>query len=918
MNNPEMRKKPYWLFYYSLPALFSIFAIYLFITLFDKNLFCAGDGWVMQYTAAEYAREFWRHVLTGSWTAIDFTIGEGMDPLISMAYYGLTDPMTLLTVPFSKEALPAVYNVLTLFKLYFSGVMFGLYATTKSKDHHAIAMGALTYAFSGFMVLWLFSSGILSTGYLFPLLLYAIDKAFDKQKYTMFAWCTVFAYLTNYYAAAIVSCMLMVYAVLRIFMAKHWDKATLFSYSKIVFAHLIGILSASFVLIPIAFALSGGSRGVSAGYADSMLWFNVEYYLDLLISLFTPFTNAQNYWVSVYKSLTHFICIAAPSLILFLKHKTTKGSSERLLKWCLLIATCFMCIPVFSKLLNMWMYATHRWAFAASMVIGMIVVWAVPHFATMGWKTKIASAVCLIGGACATLLNMYPRGAIMAIIGAVIASAIMLIKPRKMTAYIATALSLIMFITSTFVGNAYSTQFCFENIEEQENHTFYAAVTLSDEELEQFIRVGMSNNRNDTNAGTLLGYNTTTAVWNIMPAEVCEYNSSINAFPNMETDWWSDGWDNRTALYTLAGTQYYIIDQKQDMFAPYGFSLYKTVTIDTPERDTEQVTCNVYTNDYNPGVGYVFDNTLSTEAFEKLDIAQKQAALMKYAVTDNSDNNTADVTTFEVPHTVTKSDGKISLQAVIPEGYEVYLEVDKIVQLPNSNQVKVHGYQSWQAQQNIVGSTTSASAKSAMNTDHVAYVEVTNAAGQTAQKMMRAQRAQAHLVTSNSNRIVCLGHQLAGDTTIDIIYLPEYVALNNIKLYAMQTSEYTTSALKLKESAWQNVEYSKRGDNSSFISGTVTTETNGVFQVAVPYSSGWKAYVDGQEVPVFVSGIKYMGIEVSAGKHEIRFEYSTPGLITGTVLSTIFIMLLLVWSLHERGIFERIYTPKRKSPFQEK
>lgn len=917
MNNPEIRKKPYWLFYYSLPALFGIIAIYLFISLFDKNMFCAGDGWVMQYTAAEYAREFWRNVFTGSWTAIDFTIGEGLDPWITMAYYGLTDPMTILTVPFSHDALPTVFGIITMFKFYLNGVMFGWYATTKSRDHQAITLGSLVYAFSGFFVFWLFCPGILSTGYLFPLLLYAMDKAFEKKKYTMFAWCTLFAYLTNYYAGATVSFMLMAYAILRILMERKWDKHTIWGYGKIVFAHLLGILSALFILLPIALALSGGSRGVSAGYSDSLLWFNWEYYVDLIISVFTPFTSAQNYWSFAYKSLTHFICVAAPALILFITHKTERGTSARLLKWCLLMVTCFMCIPFFSKLMNFWMYPTHRWAFAASMVVGMIVVWAVPKFANMGWKTKIASAILLIGSACASLLNMYPRGAIVAIIAAVITSMIMLIKPRRLTAYIAACLSLVMFSTSTFIGNAYGAQFCFADIASQQNSTAYAAVELTDEELEEFIRVGISDKITDTNAGTLLGYNTTTAAWNIMPAEVCQYNSHINAFPNTEVDWWADGWDDRTALYTLAGTQYYITPQEKDLFVPHGFTFNKTVDITTAitTENTETTTYYVYTNDYNPGIGYLFTETLSLESFEKLDIASKQSALMKYAITEQSNNQTASVTTFEVPYTMTKIDGSVKLDVTIPEGYEVYLHLDKVLQTVNLNQVQVQGYQYWSKQQDWSTGKSNTSTQSSASipplTTEAAIVIVTNDAGDTAYKTIRAQRPAAHLACSNTNRIVCLGHKLAGQSTITIDYLPEYLEIGDIKVYAMQTSEYVTAAMKLRDNAWTNVEYSKRGNRNSFVSGTLTASQPGVFQIAVPYSNGWKAYVDGEEVPVFASGVKYMGIDVSAGQHDILFEYSTPGLITGTVLSAMFMIMLFVWFLYEHGIFERMYTQSR-------
>ena len=896
MNNSNIRKKPYWLFYYSLPAFLGILAIYLCVSIFDKNLFCGGDGWLMQYTATEYAREFWRNVFSGSWTAIDFTIGEGLDPWVTLTYYGLTDPMNLILAPFSQNLLPTVFSIITMFKLYLSGVAFGWYASTRSVDHKAIAIGALVYTFSGFFLFWLFCPGIMSTGYLFPILLYAIDKAFDKNKYTLFAVLTLFAYVTNYYAGMTLSFMLIVYAIIRIIYNKNLNKSSVCKYGKIVLAHALGIISSLFVLLPVLIALSGGSRSASSGYSDSLLWFNWEYYVDLLISMFTPFNNAMNYWNFPYKSLTHFICIAAPSLVLFLTTKTEKQTPARLLKWCLLVASCFICIPFFSKLMNMWMYPTHRWVFAFSMIVALIVVWAVPRFYEISWKVKIISIVALVGGSAASFINMYSRAAIITIITVIVALLIMFIKPRRLTAYVATCISLVMFILATFIGNTFGTQFCFSDIVTRKYSEAYAAVRLTDEELEDFIRVGISDNMTATNTGMLLGYNTTTAVWNVTSGEICTFNSDVNSFPNAEVDWWVDGWDDRTALHTLAGTKYYIIEKEKDLFIPYGFDFYKEVEIkDSPlNPDPETQIYHVYTNNYNPGIGYLFTETLSSKTFNELDIASKQAALMKYAITDNSTNMNPVVTTFEIPIQIQKSTGCVTVTADIPKGYEVYLYVDDFLQTENNNQVQIKGYQYWSNKETAARFDTSQDAAS-----NYAIITVTNHEGECAYKTIRATCPNAHLSRSNPVRTVCLGHKLSGQTTITIKCLSDSLKLGNIKLYGMQTSEYVTSALNLKNSAWTDIKYSKRGSGNNIISGKLNAQTNGVFQLAVPYSRGWKAYVDGNRVETFTSGVKYIGINVEQGEHDIQFKYETPGLRIGIILSSISLTILLVWTCIE-------------------
>jgi uncharacterized membrane protein YfhO len=154
---------------------------------------------------------------------------------------------------------------------------------------------------------------------------------------------------------------------------------------------------------------------------------------------------------------------------------------------------------------------------------------------------------------------------------------------------------------------------------------------------------------------------------------------------------------------------------------------------------------------------------------------------------------------------------------------------------------------------------------------------------------------------------LCLGHELTGEVTISLEYLEDMLDVDGIKVYAFQTNEYVTAALNLQRNAWTDVSY---GDNQ--VSGHINAQSDGIFQFAAPYSSGWKAYVDGEEVEVFKSGVKYLGIELTAGEHDIRFEYTTPGIVPGTVLSCMFLMILGIWFMQEHNLFEKMCARKSK------
>ena len=54
---------------------------------------------------------------------------------------------------------------------------------------------------------------------------------------------------------------------------------------------------------------------------------------------------------------------------------------------------------------------------------------------------------------------------------------------------------------------------------------------------------------------------------------------------------------------------------------------------------------------------------------------------------------------------------------------------------------------------------------------------------------------------------------------------------------------------------------------------------------AIPYSTGWKAAVDGKETKVYQANGMYMGVAVGKGSHKIELRYTTPGLTAGIFIS---------------------------------
>ena len=70
-----------------------------------------------------------------------------------------------------------------------------------------------------------------------------------------------------------------------------------------------------------------------------------------------------------------------------------------------------------------------------------------------------------------------------------------------------------------------------------------------------------------------------------------------------------------------------------------------------------------------------------------------------------------------------------------------------------------------------------------------------------------------------------------------------------------------------------------------YLKGSIDAGEGGMMFVAVPYDEGWSARVDGRKVKIEKSQGAFMGIRLSAGKHDIELYYTAPGFWPGILLT---------------------------------
>lgn len=102
-------------------------------------------------------------------------------------------------------------------------------------------------------------------------------------------------------------------------------------------------------------------------------------------------------------------------------------------------------------------------------------------------------------------------------------------------------------------------------------------------------------------------------------------------------------------------------------------------------------------------------------------------------------------------------------------------------------------------------------------------------------------------------------------------------------------------------------------DNYGFTAKVTRDRENLVF-FSVPYDKGWTAYVNGKETEIEEVNAGFMAVKVGAGVNEIRFEYRTPGLVYGLMITggacALLLLYILIFSIYKKHSSPDNYYPE--------
>lgn len=143
---------------------------------------------------------------------------------------------------------------------------------------------------------------------------------------------------------------------------------------------------------------------------------------------------------------------------------------------------------------------------------------------------------------------------------------------------------------------------------------------------------------------------------------------------------------------------------------------------------------------------------------------------------------------------------------------------------------------------------------------------------------------------------IYLGNYKKGDyITIRIQHNDNSKAMHTWYLKQLDMNRFRKCISELKKDSESHINI-----KGNVIKGTYATSQKSTMMLSIPYEKAWSAYVDGQKVKVKkVAGI-FMGIDMDKGTHNIYMKYTTPGFKEGAVMSSVGILIFIIFYITER------------------
>lgn len=884
----KVTKKRYLFLTYTI--LFAILCMIVFYPFFTNHLSLiwgrSGEDGTSQHLASliyygDYIRTFFSNLIHGNFQfpMWNNSIGFGSDILTTLNYYAIGDPLNIVYVFANKANASYLYTFMTLFRAYLVGISFIIFGCYFKKNPYGILIGSFTYIFSGVFLNYAIRHPFFLNPMIYlPLLIVGVEKIYRKEKPYLFTIMVAISAMSNFYFFYMLTAVAVIYALIRFPVYK--EAGFFKTLGRFAGWYILGLGLSMILLLPVIIAFMGNARSSSGVNYFSIFLYQRKYYQSLIL-------QSIGFHLPGRGTSLNFIALAYCGGIVLL----LKKSKERFpYKASLILGVVFTLFPIFAYVLHAFSYPMNRWHFALAFIIGAVLMEVYEDLLNLTLLQKIGIVFGIIFYYMA--YKRYAEGALDVKYAAIILilTAIVLFVVNEIPFMSKFHLNHLLLLglacfSVSFAGfGHYSTRLskvinsyvafdeAYDLLGEQEDSLFRSANI----KVNQLDRVDAMN-ESIPNWGIIRHIPTTTNYYSITDKNVSDFleNLGLNQY---QYKFKFKKLDMREGLLNLYHTKYIVINKLNGAKIPNGYKLIKS-------DDTH----SLYENKNIVPFGYTYNTYVTEKDFEKANAVQREQTMTQNAViSDTSDIASAslqkssivnDLTTHDIStnfyYHKTKKKGKL-VQIKIPKEYfndQCYIYLQNVRMIPSNsgrNHILYTGKNNTRFRVGIAGHTSTI-----FNAEQDSIYEIGN---------------RNYLLEVNTNNIkkdqkyVTLSIIMSRSATYKIDKI-SVVQVNSKKqaaaLNALKNNPHLT-----------DISY----DGANHFSGNIKTTDDRILCIPFAYSKGWKATDNGKSVKVIKVNGMFCGIVLKSGTHNIKLNYTTPGLKIGACISLISLIILIVIS----------------------
>ena len=901
--------------------LYAVFFVVGFLPFWynGKSFVWSMDGLSQHYSNLLYFREWVKEILKSlienhslvipMW---DLELGMGFDVSSALAFR----PLQWLAVFFNANTMEYFFIIRAWLSLYMAGIGFLLFSKHEKIADTAALIATLMYVYSGFSIDFAAKQPFFMELVMYlPFILYGTAKVLDEKKSAVFVASVALSGISYFYFLYMFTIAAFLFALIRYLLKedKSWKDfgRTLF---RFIILYVLGLGVAAVSFVPALQYIQSSGRG-SAERGESLWLYGKDYYLELI----TSFTDI----VELHQ--LGFIGMSALGILAlyWLFRKKDKQSKEILIQMGIYLI-CFL-VPFFSWMFNGFGGSTERWSFLFSFWFAMGTAVAITEIGKENYG--IRSVVNLLGGAY-ILIYIFAKKLLHAEIQSGICFFAIFIlcynllysqrnninNIRRVVVITLIVLLCLEISLKSFElympgtsGEYISAFLDSQKVWAEKNNTSAEALSLiSDDDVYRVdVVVPDAEKYKYRNYGVGLGINGVSSYYSYISSDfkktLFDVGNTQNNQPFMIYDL-----SQRTILDTLSAVKYVTNSEDNPLDVPYGYT--KVGTMEKTYTDGKTREIYVYKNDYALPLMYTYDSYVSTQVYESLQSNEKEQAMMQGIVLKESNLpeqqlkfdyktilNRQEIETQlqQIADTnenlelrdgkfIVKKDG-MTVKLTIPSNVtgELYVKINGVAYTYNIDYFQVDEnkysiYERHVLERNLKqkGEVQSTSLAFTMGDNYTR-----NALLSPANQYYYGKRDMlANLGYCTTQKELYIRFSVAGEYSYD-----------DIAVISQPMNQYVNQVAKLAEDPVEDINI-----DCNTVTAHTTLSKDKILCIAIPYSDGWSAKVNGNPVEVLEGNGMYMAIPLKTGYNEIELNYETPGIRLGAAISALAVGILIL------------------------